>query len=64
MYSQILGLQVAGAFFGLISLLQLLRLATRFDVSIAGRSLPLWASAIAFVVAGGLSCWTIWLSLM
>lgn len=63
MYSQVLGLQVAGAIFALIAMLQLVRLVSRFDVAIAGRIVPLWANAIALVIAGALSFWMIKLSL-
>jgi hypothetical protein len=57
MKSQILGLRVAGTIFGLMCLAQLLRLATRAEVVVAGNQLPLWASALAAVIAGGLSLW-------
>jgi hypothetical protein len=57
MKSQILGLRVAGTIFGLACLGQLLRLATRAEVVVAGNRLPLWLSALAVVIAGGLSLW-------
>jgi energy-coupling factor transporter transmembrane protein EcfT len=57
MNSQILGLRVAGTIFGLICLAQLLRLVTRVEVLVAGHQVPLWPSAIAVVIAGGLSVW-------
>ena len=57
MKSQILGLRVAGTIFGLVCVAQLLRLATRADVIVAGNRLPLWVSALAVVIAGGLSLW-------
>ena len=57
MNSQILGLRVAGTIFGLMCLGQLLRLLTRASLLVANYSIPLWASAIAVVVAGSLSVW-------
>ncbi|PYJ09224.1 MAG: hypothetical protein DMF06_10650 [Verrucomicrobia bacterium] len=57
MDSQILGLKVASFIFGLISLLQLLRFLMRVEISVAGNQLPLWPSAVAFVVLGALSLW-------
>jgi hypothetical protein len=57
MNSQILGLRVAGTIFGLACLIQLLRLVTRAEVSIAGHQVPLWPSALAVVIAAGLSLW-------
>ena len=57
MNSQILGLRVASAVFGLLCLAQLLRLLTRAEVLVAGRAVPLWASGVAVVIAGSLSLW-------
>ena len=57
MNSQILGLRVAGIVFGLICLGQLLRLVIRPEVLIAGHQLPLWPSALAFLILGSLSLW-------
>jgi hypothetical protein len=57
MKSQILGLRVAGTVFGLMSLAQLARLIVRAEVLVAGYHLPLWPSALALVVLGGLSLW-------
>jgi hypothetical protein len=57
MNSQILGLRVAGTLFGLGCLGQLLRLVARVEVLVAGHQVPLWPSAIAVVIAGGLSVW-------
>jgi len=41
--------------FSLVALLQLLRFILGWEVTVSGVSIPLWASAIAFVVAGGLA---------
>jgi hypothetical protein len=57
MKTQILGLRVAGTIFGLMCLAQLVRLATRAEVVVGSHPIPLWASAIAVVIAGGLCLW-------
>ena len=57
MNSQILGLRVANIVFGLMSLVQLARLVIRPEVLVTGYRMPLWPSALAFVVMGGLSIW-------
>lgn len=57
MKSPILGLRVAGSVFGLVSLVQLARLIFQPQVLVAGHELPLWPSAIAVIILGGLSFW-------
>jgi hypothetical protein len=57
MKSSVLGLRVASVVFGLMSLAQLLRLLIRPLVLVAGHEIPLWPSALALVVLGGLSLW-------
>ena len=57
MNSQIVGLRVASAVFGLMSMGQLLRLVIRPEVLVAGHQMPLWPSALALVILGGLSLW-------
>lgn len=57
MNSQITGLRAAGTVFGLMALAQLLRLVIRPDVLVDGHTMPLWPSALAFVILGGLSFW-------
>jgi hypothetical protein len=57
MKSQIIGLRVASIVFGLMSLAQLARFIMRAELLVAGYHLPLWPSALAFVVLGGLSLW-------
>jgi hypothetical protein len=57
MKSQITGLRVASIVFGLMALGQLVRLAIRPEVLVAGHLMPLWPSALAFVIFGGLSLW-------
>ena len=50
-------LLIAGIIFGLIALLQLVRLVRQFEVMINGQMIPLWASGVAFIVALILSFW-------
>jgi hypothetical protein len=57
MKSQVLGLRVASIVFGLMSLAQLARFIMRAELLVAGHLLPLWPSALAFVILGGLSLW-------
>lgn len=57
MNSQIMGLRVASAIFGLMSLGQLLRLVIHPEVLVAGHRMPLWPSALALVILAGLSLW-------
>ncbi|MCX6354675.1 MAG: hypothetical protein NTZ78_07225 [Candidatus Aureabacteria bacterium] len=57
MNSQVLGLRVAGIIFGLMALAQFIRLVIRPEVMVAGHRMPLWPSAIAVVILGGLSLW-------
>lgn len=46
---------VAIALLSLISLIQLLRVAMGWEVTVGGLAIPLWASVIAFIVTGGLA---------
>lgn len=57
MRSQITGLRVASIVFGLIAIAQLARLVMRPEVWVAGSPMPLWPSALAFIVLGALSLW-------
>ena len=57
MNSQIMGLRVAGIVFGLMSLAQLLRLIIQPMVVVAGHTMPLWPSVLAFLVLAGLCLW-------
>ena len=47
--------RLAVAVFALIALLQLTRAVMGWPVTVSGHNVPLWASWIAFVVAGALS---------
>ena len=46
---------IAAVVFALVALAQLLRLVLGWSIVINGVSIPLWASAIACLVAGGLA---------
>ena len=41
--------------FSLVSVLQFLRFILDWEVTVNGVSIPVWASGIAFLVAGGLA---------
>ena len=64
MKAQILGLRVASVIFGLITLAQVARLVIRPEVLVAGHLIPLWPSALAVVILGGLCLWLWKLSAM
>lgn len=57
MNSQTAGLLVASVVFGLMAIAQLARLVISPEVIVAGYSMPLWPSVVAFIVLGGLSLW-------
>ena len=46
---------VAAVVFGIVAVAQLLRFVMGWDVSIDGFHVPVWASAVATIVAGGLA---------
>jgi hypothetical protein len=46
---------IAAVVFALVALAQLLRLVLGWSIVVNGISIPLWASAIACLVAGGLA---------
>jgi hypothetical protein len=64
MKSQIRGLRVAGSLFGLLGVVQLLRLVIRPEVLINGHLLPLWPSVLAVIILGSLSLWLLKLARM
>ena len=57
MYPQIIGLRVASVVFALVCLAQILRLALQPDMQFEGHPFPLWPSAVAVIISGGLSLW-------
>ena len=62
MNAQIKGLKTAGAVFGLVAVLQLIRLLASWEVIINHREIPLWFSGLAVVVMAALSLWMLRLS--
>ena len=48
---------VSGLFLILLASVQILRLILRWPVMVAGVEIPLWASAIAALIAGSLAIW-------
>jgi hypothetical protein len=48
---------VSGLFLVLLACVQLLRLILRWRVTVAGVEIPLWASAVAALIAGSLAIW-------
>jgi hypothetical protein len=51
---------IAIGLLSLIAVLQLLRFILGWEVTLNGLSIPVWASGIAFLVAGGLAA-MVWL---
>ena len=47
----------SGLFFTVLALVQLTRLVLRWPVQVAGVSIPLWISGIAFLILGSLAIW-------
>jgi hypothetical protein len=62
MKSKNIALRVAGAIFGIVAVLHLLRIITGATFIIASCSLPIWVNVIGFIVAGFLCGWLLWLS--
>jgi hypothetical protein len=52
-------LQISGTLFGLIALGHLVRLFRHWPADLAGQMVPLWASWVGLIVAGGLSLWAL-----
>ncbi|SDJ81887.1 hypothetical protein [Microbulbifer yueqingensis] len=51
------GLRLASIVLALLSLSHLWRLIAQPEVLVAGALVPLWISALAFIVLGGLAFW-------
>lgn len=49
--------QISGVVFGLLAAVQLVRILFRWPVQVASVSVPLWASALAVLIAGALAAW-------
>jgi hypothetical protein len=52
-------LQISGGLFGLIAVAHLLRLFRHWPIDLAGHMVPMWASWLGLVLAGGLSIWAL-----
>ena len=48
---------VAGIMFGLFALVHLIRLFSKFEVTVGGRIIPMWVSVVGLLVAVTLSLW-------
>jgi hypothetical protein len=48
---------VSGLIFGFIALAQLLRAVNQLPAQVGGVEIPVWASWVAVVVAGGMCTW-------
>jgi hypothetical protein len=48
---------VSGVFFSLLALVQLIRVVLGWPVQVAAVTVPVWASVLAFLVAGSLAVW-------
>ncbi len=46
---------IAVGIFGLVALMHVLRLLFGWEITIEGRVIPHWVSALGFVIAGGLA---------
>ncbi len=57
MVSKNSALITAGVVFTLVAAIHLLRVATKFQIAVAGRELPVWANVGGVVVAGLLAIW-------
>ena len=49
--------QVSGAFFGLLALIQLTRTILQWPIQVADVTVPLWASGLACVFTGTFAVW-------
>jgi len=50
---------ISGVFLLLLTCVQILRLVLRWHVTVAGVEIPLWASAVAALIAGTLGIWAL-----
>jgi hypothetical protein len=49
--------QISGAFFSLLAVVQLTRTVLRWPVQIDGVVIPVWASGLAFLIASTFAIW-------
>ncbi|MNF54064.1 hypothetical protein D3C85_462600 [compost metagenome] len=57
MTSPVTGLRVACVVFALMAVAQLMRLIVRPEIFVEGYLMPLWPSALAFILLCALSVW-------
>jgi hypothetical protein len=57
MISKNSALIAAGVVFAIVAAIHLSRLATKFQVVVAGCEIPIWANIGGFVIAGLLAVW-------
>jgi len=48
---------VSGVFFSLLALVQLTRAIMRWPVQVDGLAIPVWVSAVAFLIASTFAVW-------
>ena len=48
---------VSGVFFSLLALVQLTRAIMRWPVQVDGFAIPVWVSAVAFLIASAFAVW-------
>lgn len=48
---------VSGIFFTILALAQLTRAVLGWPVQVAGFTVPIWVSGVAFLIAGSLAMW-------
>ena len=48
---------VAGIVFAIVAIIHIVRIATKFELKVGGKVIPLWANWLGLAVAGGLSIW-------
>ncbi len=51
--------QVSGVFFCVLALAQLTRAVMRWPVQVDGLAVPVWASAVAFLIACTFAVWAV-----
>jgi hypothetical protein len=51
--------QISGLLFTVLALVQLTRLVLRWPVQVAGVSIPVWISGIAFLILGSFAIWAL-----
>lgn len=50
--------QVSGAFFGLLAIVQLTRTVLGWPVDVAGVTVPVWVSGVAFLITATFAFWS------